>query len=281
MTDQNFSIAEVFRNAEMHRKVSRIVASHLVNRQDIRSLALNGQNISDSKQILDLGCGFGFFTEGLKDKVHPDAVVTGVDRFPEYEWFFLQSAEKAKLKARFLSNGSSIIRKMPSSSFDLVLCSYAMYFFTDIINEIPRVLKENGIFVTITHSIPHMQEFTSYVRNIVLNNGISLKKALPYEALISRFSNINGLNLLKDSFKDIKTEDFKTMLVFHEDQFDDFCQYFNFKHNFFIPESIDSNDKLHKLVAYSIKRDLESHRTLEITKDDIIFICSGPIKKDE
>ena len=147
MTGEEFSLAGVFRDATKHRQIAGIIGKYLLNRNDIREVALNEIELSDSKDILDLGCGFGFFTEALKDRVHQDARVTGIDRYPEYEWFYFQSCEKAGIKADFRSNGIDLIRKLNDNSFDLILCSYALYFFPEAIRDIARVLKDNGVLL--------------------------------------------------------------------------------------------------------------------------------------
>ena len=93
MTGEEFSLAEVFRDAKKHQEVAGIISEYLQNKDDIRSMALNDLELSESKNILDLGCGFGFFTQALKGRVHPDAKITGIDRYPEYEWFYFQSGQ--------------------------------------------------------------------------------------------------------------------------------------------------------------------------------------------
>jgi len=277
MSREEFSLAGVFRDATMHRQIAGIVGKYLLNRNDIREVALDEIELSDSKNVLDLGCGFGFFTEALKGRVHPEARVTGIDRYPEYEWFYFQSCEKAGIKADFRSNGIDLIRKLNDNSYDLILCSYALYFFPEVIREISRVLKDTGVFITITHAVPHMQEFTSYVKSILKKNGLIVTKDLPYETLISRFSNLNGPEMLNSYFKDVISIDYKAKLSFGPKDHGDLIKYFNFKHSFFIPEIIDPDDVLHQKVTSGIKSDLQERKGLEITKNDIIFICRRPI----
>jgi SAM-dependent methyltransferase len=279
MSGEELLLVKVFQDADKHKKIAAIIANHLRDGVDIRGHALNKVDLSGARSILDLGCGFGFFTEALKDRVHPEAKITGVDRFPEYEWFYFQSCETAGIKANFLNDGIKVIEKIEDNSFDLILCSYALYFFPEAIKHISRILKNDGVFIAITHAIPHMQEFTSYVRKVLKANGLIVTIDLPYESLISRFSDKNGPELLHSGFLSISEEKYTGHLEFGVGDQDALIDYFNFKHSFFIPEIIDPVDDLHNKVISSIKKDLNERQLIRITKNDIIFVCSGPINK--
>ncbi|MEN8226360.1 MAG: class I SAM-dependent methyltransferase, partial [Bacteroidota bacterium] len=158
MTGEELSLAKVFKDAGKHREVAGIIRKHLTDDIDIRQQALNGLDLSGAKRILDLGCGYGFFSEALKDRVHKDAQLTGIDRYPEYEWFYFQSCANAGISADFYSDGIHAVEKLKNNTYDLILCSYAMYFFPEIIKRISRILKVDGHFIAITHAIPHIPE---------------------------------------------------------------------------------------------------------------------------
>lgn len=276
MKIEEFSLEKVFKDARKHQEIAKIIKSHLVNRSDIREMAFGDLDLTDSKDILDLGCGFGFFTQALKGRVHPEAMVTGIDRHPEYEWFFFQSCDKAGIKADFKSKGIEHINNFRDNAYDLILCSYALYFFPESIAEISRILKPDGVFIAITHAIPHMTEFMTYIRGILKQNGLILTIDMPYEELISRFSNLNGKKELEPYFSQISTLDYKASLAFGKNDHKELVEYFNFKHAFFIPEVIDPDDSLHNKVSSSIKKDLLSRNGLKISKNDIIFVCKQP-----
>lgn len=281
MTGEEHTLAKVFRDAKKHREIAGIITKYLQNKDDIRDMALDGLDLSGSKSILDLGCGFGFFTEALKGRVNTDAKITGIDRYPEYEWFYFQSCERAGLNADFRSNGIDHVRELDDNAYDLILCSYALYFFPEVIKDISRILKEDGVFVAITHASPHMPEFTSYVRSILKKNGLIITIDLPYETLINRFSDINGAEMLQANFNGVMSKDYKAKLSFGVDDHKDLVEYFNFKHSFFIPEIIDPDDELHHKVSSGIQEDLIKRKGLEITKNDVIFVCTGPALVDQ
>lgn len=277
MTESDNVLAKIFKDASTHAEVAKIMARHLSSKEDVRDVALAGIDLSEVKKILDLGCGFGFFTEALKNRVLPDSRITGIDCHPEYEWFFFQACEKINIKKEFSSNGCKSITHCDDRSFDLILCSYALYFFPEMISEISRILKKYGTFITITHAIPHLHQVTHLAREFLLKNGITPDKETPYESLISKFSDMNGAGLLSPYFGRITRKRYENSLIFRQGDFEDFAGYFNFKRSFFIPQSQDPNETLHKRMLDSVKGYLEENNDLIITKNDMIYICSEPL----
>ncbi len=70
-------LAEVFENPTMHLAVARIIQEHSTNPQDVRLFALEGLSLQSRQDILDVGCGFGFFTLALKGRVKKRSENTG------------------------------------------------------------------------------------------------------------------------------------------------------------------------------------------------------------
>lgn len=269
------NLAEVFNDTDSHIKVAKIICDHLVNFQDIRSIALEKVNFENVHNILDLGCGFGYFTKGLKDKVHPDTNITGVDCHLKYKQLYLESCLEAGLNGNFISNGISAITAIKPKSVDLILCSYALYFFPDYIEQISRIIKDDGTFVVITHSQPHMKEFTKYVKEILLNEGIECNDPLPYESLIDGFSNENGEELLSSNFIEIDNINYIGRLLFNYNDIESFRDYFRFKRSFFIPCKETDIDDMSAIILEKMKNDLKRLKKFEISKNDIIYICKG------
>jgi ubiquinone/menaquinone biosynthesis C-methylase UbiE len=271
------SLAEVFSNVDLHLSIAKIINKHLINGEDIRELALNNLLLSKKKNIIDLGCGFGFFTRGLKGKVHKNAEITGVDRHSRNKQHYLNACTEACLKGNFLSDSISVIKSFEKNTFDLAICSYALYFFPEYIEHISRSLKKDGTFVVITHAQPHMKEFTSYVKNILEGEGIDAPSSLPYEVLIDNFSNENGFDLLSDWFKNVESIKVKSSLVFNFEDYVDFAKYIRFKRSFFIPGREYEQELLISILLDKIKSDLKKKGELKISKEDIIFVCTEPI----
>src|SRR4030042_6881963 len=144
--DKN-QISRIFRDARKHQRLGKIIRRFSTNKDDIRQTALKNLDLSDRRNVLELGCAFGAFTEALKGRLHPQAKITGLDMLAEYESFFLEACKRAGYAGTFSASGVERIKKYPTASFDLVICSYALYFFAGLIGEISRVLTKEGIFI--------------------------------------------------------------------------------------------------------------------------------------
>ena len=103
--------------------------------------------IERSSRVLDIGCGTATLTILIK-KVHPEAVVTGLDGDPE----ILQIARKKVTKAGLdikLDQGMSFELPYPDRSFDRVVSSLVFHHLNRenkvrTFEEIFRVLKPGG-----------------------------------------------------------------------------------------------------------------------------------------
>ncbi|PKN65813.1 MAG: hypothetical protein CVU52_10915, partial [Deltaproteobacteria bacterium HGW-Deltaproteobacteria-10] len=160
----NKKIRQVFRKVQKHLLIEQLIRQFSINKEDIRKTALTRTDLSCCKNVLELGCAFGSFTESLKDRLHPAAEITGWDIVPECKPFFLNACKNAGYAGTFSSSGINRIKKQPSHSFDLVICSFALYFFANMIPEIARVLKKDGKFITITHYQSNMRELIELTR---------------------------------------------------------------------------------------------------------------------
>jgi len=190
---------------------------------------LEGIDLSGVHTILDLGCGFGFFTEALKGRTARGSTILGIDKFQENRSRYMGACDKAGIPGSFVGDGIDHIKTLESDSFDLIICSYALYFFPDYIQEIARVLKDDGLFVTITHARPHMIEFTSFVKASFDKNQVELNDDLPFNILIEEFSDLNGKPLLSESFNDIREIPYMNKMVFEKDDYAEFSTYLCFK----------------------------------------------------
>lgn len=275
MENVNKELAEVFKDANTHQLVASIIIKHLSNKKDVRETALDGIDLRNARKILDLGCGFGFFTESLKGKVDPSCSIKGIDKHNQYEKYYLNACKNAGIKGTFTDEGIQSIEKIKDNTYDVIICSYALYFFPEYIHHISRILKKDGYFITITHSQPHMNEFTTHIRQILRKHNIKFQKSLPYEDLINNFSNQNGDQLLSPWFDDIKSTYYQNTLTFEDEDYYDFSTYFCFKKSFFLPIDMYDEKELCKLVLEEINKDFSKNKSLSITKDDMIFVCKG------
>jgi SAM-dependent methyltransferase len=269
-------IVKVFVDINGHRRVAGIIKSHSTNKQDIRELALAGLDLSSCRQILDLGCGFGFFTEALRGKVHPEATVTGVDVIGHYEAPFLETCRRAGVKGRFLTARASLIGEFAAADFDLVLCSYALYFFPRFIPYIARLTREQGMFIAITHNRDNMRELIAAVQGALPEVTAVKKRRLPVEKLIAGFCTENGGALLAPWFDRVQAIGYDNSLVFRPDDIQELLEYFRFKAPFFLTATSCDTEAVTALLAGRLQRIFIAENRFILSKNDGIFLCAGP-----
>ena len=271
-------IRQVFRNVQKHLLIEQLIRQFSTNKEDIRKTALNQVALSHCRNVLELGCAFGAFTEALKDKLHPAAKITGLDIVPEYKPFFLEACGRAGYAGTFSSSGVNQIKKYSTGSFDLIICSYALYFFADMIPEIARIIKKDGIFITITHSQCNMQELIGITKKILkMNTLLTDNQSLPIEIIVGQFSAENGEKLLHPFFGRIKAIDFKNTLVFQPREIDFFVEYYQFKSPFFFIGTGAHRKNIVDQLLLELRNSAMKEKTITMCKDDVIFICSQPL----
>ncbi|MCD6154075.1 MAG: class I SAM-dependent methyltransferase [Syntrophobacterales bacterium] len=273
-------IIDVFIDVEAHRLTADIVKKHSTNRNDIREVALKGLNLEWCRNIVELGCGFGFFTEALKGKVHPEAVVTGVDVISDYKSPFLEACKKAGVKGVFTSSGASVVKDLEEKSVDLVICSYSLYFFPEIIPDISRILKKNGLLVATVHNKENMGELVHAAKDVLAANGMLQKSVkLPIEILISRFSSESGYETLSSWFQDIRTKNYVNTLIFKPGDLYFLLEYFSFKQPLLLLSGTHAGlgPALNLLKIHLEKLFTQRRGNFTISKDDTVFVCSKPL----
>ncbi|MDD2672676.1 MAG: methyltransferase domain-containing protein [Syntrophales bacterium] len=267
------NIYSTFSQVDLHRRVAGIVREHSTNRRDIREVALEGIDLSRCREVLDIGCGFGFFTEALAGRVHPEAVVTGLDMIGDYEPMFLESCRKAGFRGRFLSSDTAVIPELGRKVFDLALCSYALYFFPEAIPDVAVSLRANGCFIAITHSTDNMRELVQAVKDALEVLRGRRPERLPIEDITERFSSENGAAVLARSFSGIRSVDYPNKFVFRPDEFYLLKDYFRFKGSLYVSGG-EPLEKIMELLPGRISPG--SDGGISISKDDRIFICYEP-----
>lgn len=105
------TLAEVFRDANSLMLVAGIIQKHLTNKLDIRHIALNGLNLSGARKIIDLGCGCGFFTRGLKGRIQKDVEIVGIDRHSKCKQLYLNACEIIGVSGTFLGMVFLLLKK--------------------------------------------------------------------------------------------------------------------------------------------------------------------------
>ncbi|MBN3036691.1 MAG: class I SAM-dependent methyltransferase [Bacteroidales bacterium] len=264
-------LADVFSDVAAHMSVAQIIRDHLTNRRDIRETALEGLDLSWVGNILDVGCGFGYFTEGLKGRISPGATATGVDLHPGYSDPYLEACRKCEFEGSYFATPVEGFKNPEHRIFDLILCSYSLYFFPQSIGHIVRSLNKGGIFVAITHSHRHMADFFRLIAQELVKQGMTDHDVLPYSHLISNFSDENGASLLATHFGHVEQRAHPGSLVFRQNDKEAFKDYFRLKSPFFL------KDPIHEMVFDEAILDklleiIDREGMIRINKDDVIFI---------
>ena len=267
-------IHQVFRKVRQHRLIEQMIRQFSSNKDDIRITALNRADLTSCRNVLEPGCAFG--------RLRSDAHIAGLDIVPEYEPFFLEACNHAGYSGAFSPSGVNAIKNYAAGTFDLVICSFALYFFIEIIPEVARVLKKDGIFITITHSYCNMQELIAVTRTILKKNKLlSDNELLPIEIILRQFSAENGSTLLSPHFRRIEQIDFNNSLIFQAQEIDSLMEYYRFKRPFFLTgTNVHKKDILDQLLS-ELKKMAAADKTITMCKDDRIFICSHPTTAEE
>ncbi len=261
------SVLGPFQRPTIHQTISDIIRRRSTNHADVREVALAGLDLSSKRSILDLGCGFGFMTEALVDRISPSARLSGVDFWEDDEQPYLQRATSAGHNAEFRSIQIGPSLPWPERSFDLVVCSYALYFFVEAIPEIARVLVPEGMFLAITHS----------ERSIVdgLPAEASQRAATNLFSLMHRFSAENGRELLSPSFGCVDRIGFSNTIRFEAEHVDELLAYMRFKLPLLYPDA-DPGGALPMALEHCVRHSMSRRHTMVFNKSDAVFRCRSP-----
>jgi SAM-dependent methyltransferase len=256
-----------FQSPDTHEFVSAIIRRRSTNPIDVREAVLGDLDLSFARQVLDLGCGFGFMAEALAPRVAPDATLVGIDVWPSNERTFLERVGATGRRARFMCAKVSSEFPCPDRGYDLVVCSYALYFFVDALPEVARVLAPHGLFLTITHSDC---SFVGLLQAVGLaQDGSSLL------ALTRRFSAENGQELLGRWFGEVARIDYPNKLCFGPEHADEFLAYLQFKLPLLVRGATPGDD-LPDGLAHSAREALTREGQVVVEKNDAAFLCRSP-----
>ncbi|MEJ2595694.1 MAG: methyltransferase domain-containing protein [bacterium] len=271
-------LKEIYANTALHHEVHEIIQKQSTNPEDIREEALEGLNLISASKILDLGCAFGFFTRALGNRIDPDSMITGIDHTKAYRHDFLESCHSIGVKGYFYGTGVEKVYALPDDAFDLVLSSYSIYFFPDILPEIRRILKPEGHFVIISHATNHAGECIRFIMETFQEMEIVQPSFFPYQELVSRFNDNNGKQILSRWFDEVVMKEHRSALLFRPEDFQSLKRYFQFKKPYYIPGDSKNSQRIANKALERLKALLDQGKSFRVTKDDVIFVCTKPRK---
>jgi len=271
----------VYGDPDAHSRISEILKRHSTNPADVRELAVARLPREGITRVLELGCGYGGFTTFLARHLGPGVRIEGIDRFESNREPFLAAASAHGAEASFLVSELPDRLDAHEGTYDLVVASYSFYFFPSMLNEIVRVLRRGGIFLTLTHSVRNLGELYAFFDSIVT--------ITPLLQIIHRFSAENGETLLRTRFEQVQAIPFPNALRFDAADLDPLLTYLHWKRPFWEghcdPERIEQG----------ILEQAQQRGEFSLNKDDMIFVarkagpeprrfcatCGGPLNHQE
>lgn len=235
----------------LHKTIGELIKGHSENKEDIREVAKRLVDLSKVRDILDLGCGYGWFEEALPNGFRS---ILGIDCLEANREGFLAVAKTVATNAQFVEMLLPAPINAEPESFDLVVSAYSLYFFPEILPEVRRILRPEGAFLIITHSASMLEEGEEFFDFSNLRQ------------VINNFSAENGEALLKQYFGTVKAQDYHNALVFVKEEKDDLAKYIDFKREFI------SKDVSPAVVKAKMIYELEIRGTMRFNKNDRIFV---------
>ncbi|MFH0974548.1 MAG: class I SAM-dependent methyltransferase [Spirochaetota bacterium] len=264
----NDKILSPYSDPARHAATTDIIKRLSANKIDIRNVALSRVNMASAHDVLDLGCGFGFMSEMIASMAGKDTRITGVDAREENRQAFIKTVSEHGSVGLF--ENFTIDKELPyiNESFDLIVCTYSLYFFSGIIKEIARVLRQNGTFIAITHSK------TSF-KGLYEAAGLKEEKSI-LAGLIKQFSAENGREKLSPYFATIEKLDYSNSLHFESSHVDLLKEYIRFKLPL-LREDAGNSGELPADMEQKIENSLSEKGKVIVEKHDAIFRCRGPV----
>jgi len=277
-------IRKTYELIQEHMRTKAIIREHALNRRDIREVALEGLDLSAVRRVLDLGCGYGFFTEKLQGRLHQGAHILGIDLVDrENRRVFLQTVKDIGYEGEFVRSRADIIRSMDESSFDMAIASYSLYFFPHLVGAIARVLSPEGVFIAVTHSKYSLREVTSFVPRCMERMGIVPPGEIMINRLFRAFSLEEGEEMLSPFFGRVERVIYENDLLFPLDRIGECIDYLDKKKHLIFKEVMENHpQKVGDMVSYfndMVFAYAKEHGRIVLTKDDAVFRCFRPRRR--
>ncbi|MGC9323759.1 MAG: class I SAM-dependent methyltransferase [Desulfomonilia bacterium] len=278
-------IKNTYEQIDDHRHTSMLIQRYAANSRDIRDVALEGLNLEACERVIDLGCGYGFFTEKLKGRLAPSATIVGIDVVNRSNReAFKATVSSMSYRAEYIQDSADIIVDMDDASWDLAIASYSLYFFPHLIPDISRILRPDGVFITLTHSRYSLQEVTTLVPGCMKISGLDPPGDLRIHRLFRSFSLEEGYEQLAGYFDRVERIMYDNSLTFPLDQVRDCIDYLDKKRYLIFKEVMEMHPhKIDEVVSHfnrAVSEHAEVHGKVIITKDDAVFRCFHPHRKD-
>lgn len=269
-----------YESLDLHQAVNCIVYGHSTNRQDIRDFALQSIDFSRVRNILDLGCGFGFSALGLRGRLHKGTHLVGIDIQQAYQRPFLQACDAIGALGEFHASDAAELASYPPRSFDLIFSCFSLYFFPEAIPQIARVLSDDGTFVAVAHSRSALRELIRHVPPALEFLGVEIPELLSIQRLLAAFCAENGEELLRPHFAQVDATRFDNTLRFRPAELPHLELYLRMKRRLLFKEVYEAapdsvGEALERIMA-ALAVEAREKGVVEFSKDDAVFLCRRP-----
>lgn len=271
-----------YQSPDVHEAIASLIRRRSANREDVREVLLRGLDLSAAREVLDLGCGFGLLAETIARRVAADARLTGVDACAPNAAPFCRRVEAAGRRARFITARVGSQLPWPAAAFDLIVCSYSLYFFPDVLPDLARLLAPPGRLLVLIHS---ERSFGRLIAAAGLDPA-----ACALMPLLRQFSAENAPQRLAPHFEAVERIEYPNELRFGPEDREEIFAYLRFKLPWLVPDagadgwpaaradgSPDAGaDGLPASMRRSVDQWLARHGELVVEKSDAGFRCQGP-----
>ncbi len=264
----------------LHREIGKLIQRYSTNKQNIYQLALEKIHFNQALSVLDLGCGYGRFTSYLKGVIPPTSTCTGIDCLEKNRNPFQEITGFLQFKGNFICKSAETIAEFSDRTFDLILSGYSLYYFTDVLPHIARVMTQDGWFIAITHS---QHSLTEFVKELHAALNLSYELTADHPALDNTpltFSSENGEGLLQEYFMEVERIDYYNRLRFPAEAIENALRVLDFKRLTILKNSFYKNliaeDELKLQLSKRVKNRMMDDGHYSLNKDDAIFRCRKP-----
>lgn len=192
--------------------LTRIDIHNKFGARDIDQWMLDVLNLQEGSKILDVGCGAGKQCFSFYNFLHGECEITGGDVNAELlNQAISENPAKANNKVTFMELDFNKKFELPSDSFDLLSCCFAIYYAEDIpatIREMHRVLKPGGRLFTTGPMPTNKQVFYDVIKE-------ATGKPIPPMPGSSRYGS-EILSSIKNTFSQVDLEIFENPLTFDD-----------------------------------------------------------------
>jgi len=274
-------IKRTYESIQNHKRTKHIILNYSKNGGDIRKVALDGLDLSKVRRVLDLGCGYGFFTESLKGLLKKGAFIVGMDLIDgRNRDSFLTTVAGMGYRGEFIADNANSIKTMGDSSFDLIITSYSLYFFPHLVAEIARILNDDGIFIALTHTEYSLQEVIQLIPRCIEGLGLVPPEEILISRLFKTFSMENGKAQLAPWFEKTEQIVFNNSLTFPSENVNDCIEYLERKRHLLFKDTQDNYpERIDDIISSfygGILEFAQKEDGIALTKDDVVFRCYKP-----